>query len=75
MQSIDGYNFAEPRFYFSRMHMLKPSAHRTLEENRKIKEEGKLGVEKFIEMKSYDGYPFNNITKEQWGMDLIQEVG
>ena len=55
--------------------MLKPSAHRSLEENRKIKEEGKLGVEKFIEMKSYDGYPFNNITKEQWGMDLIQEVG
>ena len=35
--NIDGYNFAEPRFYFSRMHMLKPSAHRSLEENRKIK--------------------------------------
>ena len=39
--NIGGYNFAEPRFYFSRMHMVKPSAHRTLEENRKIKEAGK----------------------------------
>jgi len=72
---IDGYNFAEPRFYFSRMHMVKPSAHRTLEENRKIKQEGKDGVDKFIEMKSYKGYPFNHITMEQWGFDLLQEVG
>jgi len=73
--NINGYNFAEPRFYFSRMHMLKPSAHRSLEENRKIKEEGKKGVEKFIEMESYKGYPFNEITEEQWGFDLIKDVG
>jgi hypothetical protein len=72
--NINGYNFAEPRFYFSRMHMVKPSAHRTLEANRKIKQEGKVGVDKFIEKKSYQGYPFHLITQEQWGFDLIQEV-
>ena len=71
---IHGYNFAQPRFYFSRMHMVKPSAHRSLEENRKIKQEGKDGVDKFIEMKSYQGYPFDLITEEEWGFDLIQEV-
>jgi len=73
--NIGGYNFAEPRFYFSRMHMVKPSAHRSLEENRKIKQDGKDGVDKFIEMKSYKGFPFDKITQEQWGFDLIQEVG
>ena len=72
---IHGYNFAEPRFYFSRMHMVKPSAHRSLEENRKIKEEGKKGVDEFIKKKSYQGYPFDLITEEEWGFDLIQEVG
>mgnify|MGYP007077426143 FL=1 len=72
---IDGYNFAEPRFYFSRMHMVKPSAHRSLEENRKIKEAGKKGVEDFIKAEGYKGYPFNHITMEQWGFDLLQEVG
>ena len=71
---IHGYNFAEPRFYFSRMHMVKPSAHRSLEENRKIKEEGKKGVDEFIKKKSYKGYPFDQITQEEWGFDLIQEV-
>jgi len=55
--------------------MVKPSAHRTLEENRKIKEEGKKGVDEFIKMKSYKGYPFDKITEEEWGFDLIQEVG
>jgi hypothetical protein len=54
--------------------MVKPSAHRSLEENRKIKEAGKKGVEEFIKMKGYKGYPFNKITQEQWGFDLIQEV-
>ena len=72
---VHGYNFAEPRFYFSRMHMLKPSAHRSLEENRKIKEAGKKGVEDFIKAEGYKGYPFNHITMEQWGFDLLQEVG
>ena len=71
---IHGYNFAEPRFYFSRMHMVKPSAHRSLEENRKIKEAGKKGVDEFIKKKSYKGYPFDQITQEEWGFDLIQEV-
>ena len=54
--------------------MVKPSAHRSLEENRKIKQEGKDGLDKFIEMKSYQGYPFDLITEEEWGFDLIQEV-
>ena len=72
---IHGYNFAEPRFYFSRMHMVKPSAHRSLEENRNIKEAGKKGVDEFIKKKSYQGYPFDLITEEEWGFDLIQEVG
>ena len=39
------------------------------------KQYGKDGVDKFIEMKSYKGFPFDKITQEQWGFDLIQEVG
>ena len=55
--------------------MLKPSAHRSLDENRRIKEAGKKGVEDFIKAEGYKGYPFNHITMEQWGFDLLQEVG
>lgn len=57
-QLINGYNFAEPRFYFNRKNRKTDRDLRDWE-----------GIEKFKEMKSYEGYPFCNFTKEQWGFD------
>jgi hypothetical protein len=72
--NLNGYNFCEPRFYFNRMHRNRPSQHRSHKENRKIKERGKKGAEKFNEDADWQMYPFSNITMEQWGFDLIKEV-
>ena len=71
---INGYNFIEPRFYFSRMHRLMQSAHRSFEENRRIKELGKIGVDEFNKKQKYHSKPFRNIEYEQWGFDLVEEV-
>ena len=71
---INGYNFIEPRFYFSRMHRLMQSAHRSFEENRRIKELGKIGVDEFNKKQKYKSKPFRNIKYEQWGFDLVEEV-
>ena len=71
---INGYNFIEPRFYFSRMHRLMQSAHRSFEENRRIKELGKIGVDEFNEKQKYKSKPFRNIEYEKWGFDLVEEV-
>jgi|TARA_R110002012_G_scaffold93419_4_gene226539 hypothetical protein len=71
---INGYNFIEPRFYFSRMHRLMQSAHRSFEENRRIKELGKIGVDEFDKKQKYHSKPFRNIEYEQWGFDLVEEV-
>ena len=57
-QFINGYNFAEPKFYFSRM---KRKTERDLKDW--------AGIEKFKAMKSYEGYPFCNFTKKQWDFD------
>ena len=71
---INGYNFIEPRFYFSRMHRLMPSAHRSFEDNRKIKELGKIGVDNFKNNEKYKNKPFQNIKYEKWGFELVKEV-
>ena len=71
---INGYNFIEPRFYFSRMHRLMQSAHRSFEQNRIIKELGKIGVEKFKDEQKYKLKPFQNIEYEKWGFELVKEV-
>ena len=57
---INGYNFLEPRFYFSRKN--------------KHTDRDKLdweGIRKFFKMKSHLGYPFNQLTEEQWGVQYI----
>ena len=74
--SIDilGFNFTEPRFYFNRMHRVMNSQHRSFDENYKIKDEGKKGVENFKEKKLYNKYPFNNIDYHKWGFELVKEL-
>ncbi len=58
--NVNGYNFLEPRFYFSRKN--------------KHTDRDKLdweGIRKFFQMESHKGYPFNKMTEEQWGVDYI----
>ena len=58
--NINGYNFAEPRFYFSR---IWPNKQSKIEDQRRILS--------FKERGSYDTYPFLKITDEQWGFELL----
>jgi len=60
--NIDGYNFAEPRFYFSR---LWPDRQSKIEDQRKILN--------FKERGSYSIEPFSNINDKQWGIELLPE--
>ena len=57
---IGEYNFLEPRFYFSR-------------KNRHTDRDKSdwRGIKRFFEMKSHLGYPFNQLTEEQWGVKYI----
>ena len=58
--TVDGYNFLEPRFYFSRKN--------------KDTDRDKLdwkGIRYFFETDSHKGYPFNQLTDEQWGIEYI----
>ena len=57
-----GYNFLEPRFYFSR---------KRKDRNKDI--EDWKGIRRFFEMESYKGYPFNRLTLEQWGMEWASD--
>ena len=72
--NILGFNFTEPRFYFNRMHRVMNSQHRSFEENYKIKESGKIGVENFKNNQLYKKYPFNTINYDKWGFELIKEL-
>ena len=72
--SILGFNFTEPRFYFNRMHKVMNSHHRSFEDNYKIKELGKKGVEEFKNKKLYLKYPFNHIEYDKWGFELVKEL-
>ena len=59
---IDGYNFLEPRFYFSR--------------KRQDRDTDKLdwdGICKFFELGMHKGYPYSNLTLEQWGYQYVSE--
>ena len=53
---VGGYNFLEPRFYFSR-------------KNKKTERDLKDwdGIKKFFQMESHKGFPFNNLDSEQMG--------
>ena len=57
---VNGYNFLEPRFYFSR-------------KNKKTERDLKdwEGIRKFFDMESYKGYPFNQLDLDKWGIDYI----
>jgi len=57
---VDGYNFLEPRFYFSRKRKDRDKDITDWE-----------GIRKFFEIESYKGYPFNRLTLEQWGYEFI----
>ncbi len=60
-QPIGGYNFAMPRFYFSRKH--------------KHSERDKFdwdGMKTFFGRESHLGYPFNVFTEEEWGHEFIR---
>ena len=58
--NIFGYNFLEPRFYFSRKH--KDKTQRDINDW--------IAINRFFDNKCYEGYPFNKITKKQWGLEL-----
>ena len=58
---VDGYNFLEPRFYFSRK---RKDREKDIKDWKAIKE--------FFDMKSHKGYPFNNLNDEQWGVQYLK---
>ena len=57
---VNGYNFLEPRFYFSR-------------KNKKTERDLKdwEGIKRFFEIGGHKGYPFNNLTLEQLGKQFV----
>lgn len=57
---VNGYRFLEPRFYFSRKH--KHSERDKSDWN---------GIKNFFESESHKGYPFNQLSEEQWGVQYI----
>ena len=72
--NILGFNFTEPRFYFNRMHRVMNTPHRSLNENYKIKEIGRNRVLDFYKNKKYNQYPYNKISLEGWGFELVKEL-
>jgi hypothetical protein len=58
--NIGGYNFCEPRFYFSR---IWPDKDSKIKDQQMIKE--------FFDKGKHKKYPFSEITEEQWGLDLL----
>ena len=60
--NIDGYNFAEPRFYFSR---LWPDKESKIEDQKRILN--------FKERGSYNSEPFYEISDEKWGIELLPQ--
>lgn len=58
--NILGYNFVEPRFYFSR---IWPENKRKLEDQKQIR--------RFMLSDEPKSYPFNQISKIQWGVNLL----
>ena len=60
--NIGGYNFCEPRFYFSRIWP---------ENNKKIKDQEM--IRDFFKNDKHKFYPFNKISIDVWGLDLLPE--
>jgi hypothetical protein len=60
--TVNGYNFLEPRFYFSRKNKHTDRDKSDWD-----------GIRTFFQMKNYMGYPFNKLSLEQWGIEYINE--
>ena len=58
--TVNEYNFLEPRFYFSRKNKHTDRDKSDWE-----------GINVFFKMGSHRGYPFNQLTDEQWGVQYI----
>ena len=58
--NIHGYNFVEPRFYFSRIF---PNSNSKLKDQKLIKE--------FVKTEQYKKYPYNLIPLNKWGFELL----
>ena len=58
--TVNGYNFLEPRFYFSRKNKHTDRDKSDWE-----------GMRAFFEMGNHKGYPFNKLRGEQWGVQYI----
>ena len=57
---IDGYNFLEPRFYFSRKRKDREKDIKDWE-----------GIRTFFERENHKGYPFNKLSDEQLGKQFV----
>ena len=58
--TVNGYNFLEPRFYFSRKNKHTDRDQSDWE-----------GMKAFFDMGNHKGYPFNQLTDEQWGVKYL----
>ena len=57
---VNGYNFLEPRFYFSR---------KRKDRDKDIKDWE--GIRRFFERENHKGYPFNKLSDEQLGKQFV----
>ena len=58
--NVNGFNFLEPRFYFSRKNKHTDRDKSDWD-----------GMRKFFESNSHKGYPFNQLTESQWGVQYL----
>ena len=57
---VDGYNFLQPRFYFSRKNKHTDRDKSDWD-----------GMRNFFKMRSHDGFPFNELSEEEWGVQYL----
>ncbi len=57
---VDGYNFLQPRFYFSRKNKHTDRDKSDWD-----------GMRNFFKMRSHDGFPFNQLSEEEWGVQYL----
>ena len=60
---VNGYNFLEPRFYFSRKNKHTDRDKSDWD-----------GMRKFFKIESHKGYPFNQLTDKQWGVKYCEDI-
>jgi hypothetical protein len=56
--NVDGINFLQPRFYFTRK---RSDRDKDLQDWN--------GINQFLDIEGYKGYPWNQIKHEEWGID------